>query len=279
MTQANPLSAFIMSDEDIAARTLSIGGSDANTLMSGNADWIYDLWKQKSGLGVKHKEPTLNMLMGTATEELNAAWYASKTGDAVTDMQKIVRSDAFAYPMHATLDGLCMDGAAIWEAKHTGGYDFGAKAKRTIDTVRETYYPQLQHNMMVTERKQAVISVLFDNSGWDSCVVDADPFYQDALSEIEREFWESVQEGRSPGPIESIKAEAVAKEFRDVDMTGNNAFADAAATYLGNKEAASVFESATSDLKNLMESDVGKAEGYGLMLKRDKRGSIRIYVA
>lgn len=277
MTQANPLGAFLMSDDDIAARTLSIGGSDANTLMSGNAGWILDLWKEKSGLDVKRKPPTLNMLMGTATEELNAAWYASQTGDTVTDAQKIVRSDAFAYPMHATLDGLCMAGLAIWEAKHTGGYDFGAKAKRTIDTVRETYYPQLQHNMMVTERKQAVLSVLFDNSGWASCTVDADPFYQDALAEIEREFWESVQEGRSPGPIESIKAEEPVKEFREVDMTGNNAFAVASNAYLTNKAAAGLFDSAASDLKSLMESDVSKATGYGLMLKRDKRGSIRIY--
>lgn len=271
------LAEFMMTDEDLARRRLSIGGSDANTLMSGDTKRILELWREKRGEGKPQEDPSINMLMGTATEKLNAAWYSFKTGDTVTDMQGFAKTDAFGYPAHATLDGICLDGSAIWEAKHTGGYDFGSKAKRTIDTVRELYMPQLQHNMMVTGLTRSVISVFFDNNNHDWCGVDADPFYQDALQEAEAEFWRCVQSGEAPGGAVSIAAAPVVKEFREVDMTGNNEWAAAADDYMKHKASAAAFESSQSALKSLVESDVGKATGHGLMIKRDKRGALRIY--
>jgi len=273
----HPLAAFIMSEDDLARRRLSIGGSDANTLMSGDAEKIYDLWREKRGIGDTQGDPSINMLMGTATEALNAAWYTFKTGDRVTDMQGFARNDDFGYPAHATLDGICIGGEAIWEAKHTGGYDFGTKAKRSIDTVRELYMPQLQHNMMVTGRTRSVISVFFDNNNHDWCGVDADPFYQDALREAEATFWACVQSGEPPGGISKIEAAPVVKDLRDVDMSGNNEWGDAVGAYLKFKPGVKLFEDAEAKLKAFMEADMGTAKGNGLIIKRDKRGALRIY--
>ena len=273
----HPLAAFIMSPSDLARRRLSIGGSDANILMSGDAQRIHDLWLEKRGEGKPQSDPSINMLMGTATEALNAAWYTFKTGDIVTDMQGFAKTDKFGYPAHATLDGICKGGESMWEAKHTGGYDFGSKAKRSIETVRAMYMPQLQHNMMVTGLSKSVISVFFDNNNWDWCGVDEDPFYQDSLREAEAAFWASVQSGAAPGSISVIEAPPAVKDLRDVDMTGNNEWGSAAAEYIFCKPFVKAFESAESVLKSMVESDVGKAEGYGLTIKRDKRGSLRVY--
>jgi hypothetical protein len=192
-------------------------------------------------------------------------------------MQGFEFSDEFGYPAHATLDGKCMGGEAVWEAKHTGGYDFGAKAKRSIDTVRDLYMPQLQHNMMVTGLTRSVISVFFDNNAHDWCGVDADPFYQDALREAESAFWACVQSGEPPGGIANIAAAPVVSEWRDVDMTGNNEWGSAAAEYIFCKPYVKAFESAESALKSLVESDVNYASGNGLKVKRDKRGALRVY--
>ena len=273
----HPLVDFVMSQEDLARRRLSIGGSDANTLMSGDREKIYELWREKRGEGKPQEDPSINMLMGQATEKLNAAWYYFKTGDQVSNMQGFAKTEEFGYPAHATLDGECLGGDAIFESKHTGGYDFGTKAKRTIDTVRELYNPQLQHNMMVTGKSRVVLAVFFDNNAWDFCTVDADPFYQDALAEVEAKFWACVQSGEPPGGFGVIEAAPVVKEFREVDMTGNNQWAAAADDYLKYKATVQAFESAESTLKSLVEADVGKATGYGLMIKRDKRGALRIY--
>jgi predicted phage-related endonuclease len=273
----HPLADYIMSDEQQARRRNSIGGSDANTLMGGDPEKIYELWREKRGIADPQGDPSINMLMGTATEKLNAAWYHFKTGDRVTDMQQFAASDEFGYPAHATLDGLCFGGESIWEAKHTGGYDFGTKSKRSIDTVRELYMPQLQHNMMVTGLQRSVISVFFDNNNHDWCGVDADPFYQDALKEAEATFWACVLSGEPPGGIRKIESAPVVKEFREVIMTGNNQWAAAAEDYKKYKASVDVFESAATTLKSLVEADVGVASGYGLMVKRDKRGALRIY--
>jgi len=272
----HPLAAFIMSEEDLARRRRSIGGSDANTLMSGDPRRVYDLWREKRGEGAPQGDPSINMLMGTATEALNAAWYHYKTGDIVTGVQAFESTNEHGYPAHATLDGLCKGGEAIWEAKHTGSYDFGSKAKRTIETVSALYMPQLQHNMMVTGLSRAVISVLFDNSAWASCEVEADPFYQDALRLEEEAFWAAVESGEPPGSIPVIEAAPVVSEWRDVDMTGNNEWGSAAAEYIFCKPFVKSFESAESNLKALVESDVNYAYGNGLKVKRDKRGALRV---
>lgn len=276
-THIDPMAEFVMSEEDKARRRLSIGGSDANTLMSGNAQWIYELWQEKRGEAGKEQEPSINMLMGQATERLNAAWYGKKAGDLVTDMQGFRKTEEYGYPCHATLDGICQGGAAIWEAKHTGGYDFGTKAKRSIDTVRELYNPQLQHNMMVCGLDRAVLSVFFDNNNHDYCTVDADPFYQEALREAESAFWDCVVFGEAPEGFTPISAAPKIEEFREIDMTGNNLWAAAVADYISAKPHVDTFKTAESALKSLVESDVGLAEGYGLKIKRDKRGALRIY--
>ena len=273
----HPLRAYIMGGAAQARRRLSIGGSDANTLMSGDADRIAELWREKRGEGKPQGDPSINMLMGTATEALNAAWYHHKTGDLVTDVQGFVANHEHGYPAHATLDGLCHGGSAIWEAKHTGGYDFAAKGRRTIDTVRALYMPQLQHNMMVCCLNKAVISVFFDNSSWDYCEVEADPFYQEALREAESTFWANVQSGEPPNSIAVIAPPTTVAEYREVDMTGNNAWAVAAADYLRLKPEAEAFEDSVIALRSLVEYDVGTAAGYGVRIRRDKRNAMRIY--
>lgn len=273
------ISDFGLTDSDKEFRKGSIGGSDATTLMSGDAERIYNLWREKRGEPVKRDPPTINQLMGHATEALNAAWYSDKTGDPVTDRQLVAKTDAFGYPAHATVDGICLAGDGVWEAKHTSGYDFSNNERKTVKAMVESYYAQLQHNMMVSGKRRAVISVFFDNSRWESETVEADDFYMDALKEAEARFWECVQSGEPPSGFQPIdaKPETAQKATREVDMKGNNEWAAAAADYLKHKAAAADFESAKKAITALVEKDVAKATGYGVMVKRDKRGALRIY--
>jgi len=274
----DPMEAFTMSEADKARRRLSFGGSDANSLMSGKPEYVHDMWLEKRSMSVKADAPTINMLMGNATEALNAAWYSKRSGDIVTDQQGFVRAENLGYPAHATLDGLCMGGKAIWEAKHTGGFDFGTRAKRTVETVAANYNPQLQHNMFVCGKILSVISVFFDNNAHEYMVVEADPFYQAELREAERDFWNCVESGARPCTFEQIQTDTKEKvtKFREVDMSGNNTWGYAARDYLANKQSSELFADSVASLKSCMEEDVNVARGHGVIIKRDKRGALSV---
>lgn len=271
------LSPFLMPEAQLEARRLSIGGSDANTIMSGDPERLMSLWEEKLGRG-KPQEPTLNMLMGTATEDLNAAWFTHITGKAVVCRGEVVSSSNGSFPSHATLDGtVTMESDAVFEAKHTSGYDFQLKDKRSAGSMAEYYFPQLQHNMMVTGLKRAILSVFFDNNRHEWIEIEADPFYQDGLAAAEKKFWQHVID-KTP-PVASSKLEAKPKVIatKSVDFTGNNEWANFAGQWLENKAAAALYDDASSKLKAMVEADVMTAKGHSVIAKRDKKGSIRIY--
>ena len=59
-------------------------------------------------------------------------------------------------------------------------------------------------------------------------------------------------------------------------MSESNLWASAALDWLANKDAAKTFEKAAKSLKALIEPDVGKATGHGIVIKRSKAGSLTI---
>lgn len=269
------LSAFEMSQADIEARRGFIGGSDAKIISDGSEEAVLNLWLDKTGQAkAKKSAKSLAMYMGSATEALNAAWYVSQTGDPVTSPQLIATRIYDGLPMRATLDGLCKNGTAIWEAKHVSGYDFQKKEARNIETVAAEYFAQLQHNMFVAGKELSVLSVLFDNNRHEHMVIEADPFYLDALCCSEDDFWQHVLNNTPPSPIKLPPGKIVAT--KTVDMAGSADWQQAANEWLAHRDAAKAFDKAAADIKSLIESDVLRAEGHGIVANRDKRGSIRI---
>lgn len=272
-----PLDKFLMPAAQKEKRRESIGGSDANTIMSGDPERILALWEEKTGKG-KEQDLTLNMLMGTVTEELNAAWYEHSTGDAVSERGTTAYKGVAILPMHATLDGRCKSNLAVWEAKHTSGYDFQAKERRSAESMAAYYMPQLQHNMLVTGLDRAVLSVFFDNNRWESVEIEADPFYQDLLVERETEFWTAVLEKKAPFVREKVEAVPKVVGTKVVDMDANEDWSMFAAQWLATKLASENHAAAASSIKSLIEAEVATAKGHGIIAKKDKRGAVKISV-
>jgi len=274
---STPLDKFLMPAAQKAKRRNSIGGSDANAIMSGDPERILALWEEKMGHG-KEQELTLNMLMGTVTEDLNAAWYAHNTGDAVSERGTTEYNNEFTFTMHATLDGRCKENKSIWEAKHTSGFDFQTKSKRSAESMAQYYMPQLQHNMRVCRLDRAVLSVFFDNNRWESVEIEADPFYQDLLVEREAEFWKSVVDKKAPFIRDKVDVAPKVVGTKVVDMDNNEDWAMFAAQWLGTKLASENHAAAASSIKSLLEADVATAKSHGIMAKKDKRGAVKISV-
>jgi predicted phage-related endonuclease len=252
--------------EQIEARKAYVGGSDANILLSGDAEKIRNLWLLKRGL----VEPddlsgVLPVMLGSYTEPFNRNWFQKVTGRIVTDVGVEYASLEWEH-MAATIDGLTDNGKTVFEAKHVNPF---GKA----DEVLAKYMPQLTHNMIVTGTKRAVLSVIFGNMKWEAFEVSLDRAYAEQLIEIERAFWACVKSGTEPVATE-VKAPVT--PVRTVDMNGSNAWAVAAADWAANKAAAKVWDDACKALRALVEDDVQVAHGHGVMAKRSKAGAILI---
>lgn len=253
--------------EQIAFRTRVIGGSDANVILGGDEQKLLRLWKVKRGeVAPEDLSDVLPVQLGSYTEDFNLAWFQRMTGRTV--VSKGEERISFEHPfMGCTLDGATTDPAAIVEAKHVSAF-----AKR--DEVIAKYMPQLHHNMIVCERQMATLSVIYGNHLWEHYDIEFDPFYAEQLLAAERNFWDCVQTGRPPVVVEATATKAEA--LRIVDMHGNNLWSELAGRYLELLPKSKSFDEAEKGLKSLVEADVMEAYGYGVTVRRDKAGRLRI---
>lgn len=154
----------------------------------------------------------------------------------------------------------------IFEAKHVSAY---AKS----DEIKQRYYPQLQHCMLVTGAQKAYLSVFYGTLKWECYEVEADPLYQAQLIAAERAFWACVETGDPPCVINvPVPVEAI----RVVEFEGNNQWAVHAHLWTSNKGYAKAFDTAAKSLKEMVPEDAKEAFGHGVRITRSAAGSLTI---
>lgn len=256
-----------------------IGGSDAAVIMFGEffESTIHGLWLEKTGKAEpENLDKILRVRMGSHTESLNRYWYQERTGWRVTtDPKTYVGQEDF---MTAHLDGLTNaretkdskdpSPLGVWEAKHTNPWI-------KVDPV-EMYYPQLQHNMAVTGRSYAHLSVFKGNDWWRWYEVERDDEYIEKLIQREAAFWFCVEADTPPpdttAPADKATVPVAPVLTKVVDMTGNNAWASLAFDWLDNHDAAKKHVKAEKAIRKIVEKDAARTYGHGLDCVRDGRG-------
>lgn len=236
-----------------ARRRRGVGGSDANIILSGDSERILRLWREKRGEGEgEDLSAILPVMLGSWTEAFNRQWYQQTTGWAVTQVGSLWTSADHSWRL-ATLDGMVDDKAAVFEAKHVSAF---AKP----DEVLARYMPQLQHNMAVTGLDRAILSVIYGNHKWDAYEIERDWLYQDELLVAEQRFWNAVHSGELP--IAAVPPEPPKPTgYRELDMTGSNAWAAASADWIATALTAKTHAASTKALKELIPGDVSRAFG------------------
>lgn len=167
-----------------------------------------------------------------------------------------------------TLDGFVSAKSAVWEAKHTSAF---VKPEDVLDR----YMPLLQHSMAVAKVGRSILSVIFGNQKFEIFEIASDWLYQLDLLAAERAFWLSVQTGSAPTPA-PVPSAPKAAGVREVCLEGQNSWATAAADWLAHRDAAKVHSSACVQIRGLIESDVARAFGHGIEVKRSKSGALTI---
>ena len=254
----------MLTPDQIAERRKGIGASDAAKIVAG--EW-HKLWLEKTGRAESEDlSGVWAVQLGSHTENLNLDWYARRGDCEVIYRGKVFVSEAVPF-MRCTLDGATVEGIII-EAKHVNGYS-------KIEEVTARYTPQVQHQLFCSGCTTGVLSVIIGAAEPTLVTIDRDDFWLAEYVGMAKEFWGFVERDEEPtkGKVMEI-APIAADKMREVDMTGNNAWASAAADFISFEANAKLFEMAKKDLKNMIEPDVGKATGHGLIASRSKAGAI-----
>ena len=245
-----------------------IGGSDCVKIMQG--DWL-DLWQIKTG----RKESddlsrNLAVQMGVHTEDFHLRWFEQERGVKLTGHQTEFKADIGGIPCVGTVDAM-LDRNII-EAKHTNSYN-------TLSKATEYYMPQLQMYMHLADVDGAYLTCIFGNSEWDFVHVARDEDYFNSMWAVVSDFWDNVVRDEEPIAVytPSLSVDRIPlDEMVARDATHDNAFVDAAVTYIQGYEQNRTWENAKKDLKNMVADNEREVYCDYLTIKRDKRGSLRI---
>jgi predicted phage-related endonuclease len=256
---------------DSAARRSFIGGSDARIIMGIDEAALLRLWQEKRG----EAEPqdlsgNLIVQLGIATEALNRHWFERNTGHTLKDVQRRIRHPVLRW-MGATLDGIVSETGAVFEAKFMLPWSFSE------EVAVEKHMAQLQHNMWITNAKEAVLSIITGGGKWVEIAIPADSLYQHLLLTAEKKFWRCVENGDLPRlfGVEPPRAPRTRIEaVRVVDMSQSNSWAEFAGVFVRTREAYAKHESAKTELKALVPEDAKEASGHGIRARRSKTGAI-----
>jgi predicted phage-related endonuclease len=247
-----------------------VGGSDARIIMGEDEEALVQLWREKRG-EVEPKDLSGNLLvqLGVVTEDLNRRWYEANTGQAITDVQRLIRHPVLRW-MAATLDGRIEGSEAVFEAKFMLPWSFSEEAAAS------KHMPQLQHNMWAVAARSAVLSVITGGGKWVEITTHADPLYQHLIVTAERKFWHCVETGEPPTlfGVESPKPRIEA--VRIIDMSTSNAWAEFAGAFTRTHPAFLEHERAKAELKSLVPQDAQQAIGHGVRAKRSKSSAITL---
>jgi putative phage-type endonuclease len=182
-------------------RKKGIGGSDAGAVL-GVSPWKTPLqvYLEKRG-EVPGIEDNEYMKWGRNLEPLIRQEYANQTGREVTVPGEILHHSRYGW-MLANLDGAIVNGGGIkrvLEIKTARSADNWGEPG--TDEIPDHYQAQVQHYMIVTGYPVADVAVLIGGSDFRLYEVPADPELHAIMVEKEAAFWERVQKGVEPEPV------------------------------------------------------------------------------
>jgi predicted phage-related endonuclease len=254
-----------LSAEELADRKHYANASVAGIIMGSDKEKLMNLYLEYIG----EKEPDdLSMVIpvqvGACTENFNLLLAEDKIGKSVVDRQRVVKSDKYPW-LRATLDGVVEPLFPV-EAKHV-------RAFYPVDNILPRFNPQVQQQMLLLGAPMAYLSIIIGTFEHVLLEIEADPIFQSQLIHATKNFMDCVK-SRTPPVTLGIKTPVV--PVRKIDMSSSNSWAQQANIWLSNKEYAKAFETATKEIKSLVEDDAIEAYGAGIVAKRSKTGSITI---
>lgn len=178
-------------------RRLSIGGSDAGTLLGLNSySSPYALWCDKTGKvipeDISDKEA---VRLGNDLEQYVAERWMEKTGKKVRRDNNFIYNDEYPFA-HANIDRTVIGENAGLECKTTSSWDVLSQCRE--GKYPDTWYCQMVHYMMVTGAPRWYLGVLVLGKGFYEFTIERNQAEIDVLASAERIFWDGVTSNTPP---------------------------------------------------------------------------------
>lgn len=210
-------------EEWLKWRNLGIGSSDAPIIMK-VSPWStpYKLWTEKTGLSKTKSLGNWATQRGNDLEPIARAKYEFESGLEFPVVNMTHATELF---MRASLDGYNEEAKIILEIKCPNAKDHELAVSGIVP---EKYFPQLQHQLMVTGAKEAHYVSYDGKESLALVVVKPDHGYIASLKAAEMEFWECVTNYVEPPLTDSdcrVLTDAdildIANEYQELDMQIN----------------------------------------------------------
>lgn len=253
------------------ARENKLTASRVGILMSADDAKVLNLWREIVGDPAFVPEDLSDVWavqLGVATEALHLDWYEKQTGRKLADRGKVVVAEKAEWAA-ATLDAFDPELVAPVEVKHVNAYS-------KIPDVVARYMPQLHWQMICAGCTASVLSVIVGAAEPQQTPVAFDASYGAELWGRAVSFWKCVESLTPPVTLAPVAAPVPAEQWIEADMSSSNSWANYAAEWIANRAQAKTHETASKELKALVEKNVGFAYGAGIEIKRSKAGSLTI---
>jgi len=231
--------------------------------------WL-ELWNIKTGRTESEDlSDNIAVQLGILTEPFNLSWFEKRNDCALEHHQREYRKAIGKVPAQGTIDA--MWDSRIVEAKHTHAFN-------SMDTLIEYYMPQIQLYAHLAGAEGIHLSVIFGNNKWEDAYVRYDDEYFNSMWAVVSDFWNYVLRDQQPIAVTVPQISIEAIEVDDMvirNATQDNAFVDAAHTYIENEAASRSFDTAKKDLKAMVADNEREVYCGTLSIKRSKNGALR----
>ena len=185
-------------------RRLSIGGSDAGTLLGLNPYTSpYALWAEKTGKvipeDISDKEA---VRVGNDLEQYVAERFMEKTGKKVRKANCFIYNSDYPWA-HANIDRDVIGEKAGLECKTTSSWEILQQCRE--GKYPDTWYAQVTHYMMVTGAERWYLGVLVLGKGFYEFTIERNEDEIKALAVAEEAFWSRVK-SNTPPPLDGTEA-------------------------------------------------------------------------
>jgi predicted phage-related endonuclease len=203
---------------------------------------------------------------GTYLEPLIIDWHQAMTGQPL-----IYRGRSCTHPTRSyvgcTLDCYREIDRCTIDAKATGKW-------RKIEDVLSFYPAQLIVQKACIGAEKAALLVVHGGDEPVEYEVTWDADYEQEVWDRIDWFWGCVQNLVRPAALPAARVSQPA--VRVVDMSQSNSWSEFAGIWLRTRDPAKLCAEAARNLKELVEDDVVKAHGHGVVVSRSKAGALSI---
>jgi hypothetical protein len=237
--------------------------------MAGKREKIMSEWRKIVGDPTYVEEDLSDnwpVQFGSYIERFALNWHEEKNEIILGRHGEVVVHPEIKH-LSCTLDAYSFSTNTVIDCKAVGMW-------RKIDEVISYYTPQLIVQRSCIDAGQAAFLIVHGGSEPVEYPTTWDSAYEHQVFDRIEQFWQCC-ESMTP-PFEMEPALAPVPAVKTYDMSSNNSWCSYAGLWLNNKVAAKEFEFAAKSIKEAVPADGIKATGGGIIVSRNKAGSLSI---